>query len=156
MAHFPHFLKQIYSNDRQKSALSYRSPNAFETEHALSRLSGQVSAPALSDQYRSVHSTLPEEFHAISDSNLRAIECASARGYDSDLIINNDDAEVRPGCVSALLAALAANPQAAACAPTIVHGAPHEQIVGGPASGSYPTGRWGCTTTSGTLWPRCP
>ena len=42
--------------------------------------------------------------------NLRAMEWALAREYDHVLIIN-DDAEVRPGCVSALLAALAANPK---------------------------------------------
>ena len=45
IAHLPHFLEQIYNNHRQHSALSYRSPNAFETEHALSLLSGQISAP---------------------------------------------------------------------------------------------------------------
>ena len=60
--------------------------------------------------------------------NLLAMEWGLARDYDYVLIIN-DDAEVRPGCVAALLAAMAKNPKAAACAPTIVHGPPHEQIV---------------------------
>lgn len=60
--------------------------------------------------------------------NLRAMEWAFAQEYDCVLIIN-DYAAARPGCVSGLLAALAANPKAAACAPTIVHGPPHEQIV---------------------------
>lgn len=45
IAHLPHFLEQIYNNNRQHSALSYRSPSAFETEHALSLLFGQISAP---------------------------------------------------------------------------------------------------------------
>ena len=44
IARLPHFLETIYNNHRQHSALNYRSPNAFETEHALTLLSGQISA----------------------------------------------------------------------------------------------------------------
>ena len=52
--------------------------------------------------------------------NQRAIEWAMARGYDFVLICN-DDAELRPGCVQAMLVAIRDNPRVAACAPTIVH-----------------------------------
>lgn len=45
IARLPHFLETIYNNNRQHSALNYRSPNAFEAEYALSLLSGQISAP---------------------------------------------------------------------------------------------------------------
>ena len=43
IAHLPHFLEQIYNNKRQHSALNYRSPNAFEADHALTLPSGQIS-----------------------------------------------------------------------------------------------------------------
>lgn len=43
IAHLPHFLEQIYNNNRQHSALNYRSPNTFEAEHALSLLPGQIT-----------------------------------------------------------------------------------------------------------------
>lgn len=52
--------------------------------------------------------------------NQRAIAWALARDYEYVLIIN-DDAEVKPGCVGALLAALENNPRAGAAAPTILH-----------------------------------
>jgi hypothetical protein len=35
IAHLPHFLGQVYNNNRQHSALNYRSPNALEADHAL-------------------------------------------------------------------------------------------------------------------------
>jgi putative transposase len=44
IARLPHFLETIYNNHRQHSALNYRSPNTFETEHALTLHSGQFSA----------------------------------------------------------------------------------------------------------------
>ena len=59
--------------------------------------------------------------------NLLAMEWALARGFDYVLVIN-DDAEVRPGCVGALIAALEGDARAAACAPTVVHGG-DEQVV---------------------------
>jgi putative transposase len=43
IAHLPHFLEQIYNNKRQHSALNYRSPNAFEADHALTLPSSQIS-----------------------------------------------------------------------------------------------------------------
>ena len=52
--------------------------------------------------------------------NLRAIEWALARHYDFVLICN-DDAEVRPGCVGAMLSAMQQDQRVAACGPTIVH-----------------------------------
>ena len=44
-AHLPHFLEHIYNNNRQHSALHYRSPNTFEAEHALTLSSGQITSP---------------------------------------------------------------------------------------------------------------
>ncbi len=44
-AHLPHILETIYDNNRQHSALDYRSPNVFEAEHALSISSGHIPAP---------------------------------------------------------------------------------------------------------------
>ena len=44
IAHLPHFLETIYNNNRQHSALNYRSPNTFEAEYALTSLFGQRSA----------------------------------------------------------------------------------------------------------------
>jgi len=52
--------------------------------------------------------------------NQRAIEWALARDYDYVLIIN-DDAEVQPGCLGTMVAALERNPRAGAAAPTILH-----------------------------------
>lgn len=52
--------------------------------------------------------------------NLRAMEWALARDYEFILIVN-DDAEVAPGCVGALVEALDQSPRAGAAAPTIVH-----------------------------------
>jgi len=43
IAHLPHFLETIYNNNRQHSALGYRSPNAFEADHARSLSSGQIT-----------------------------------------------------------------------------------------------------------------
>lgn len=60
--------------------------------------------------------------------NQRAIEWALARSADAILIVN-DDAELRPGCLDTLRAAMNANPQLGACAPTVVHGPPHEDRV---------------------------
>lgn len=45
IAHLPHILETIYNNNRQHSALNYRSPNVFEAEHALSLSSGQIAPP---------------------------------------------------------------------------------------------------------------
>jgi putative transposase len=45
IAHVPHFLEQIYNNNRQHSALTYRSPNAVEAAHAITLSSGQISTP---------------------------------------------------------------------------------------------------------------
>jgi len=44
IAHPPHFLEHTYNNQRQHSALNYRSPNAFEAEYALPLSSGQIAA----------------------------------------------------------------------------------------------------------------
>ena len=44
IAHLPHLLEHIYNNNRQHSALNYRSPTAFEFEHALTLSSGQMAA----------------------------------------------------------------------------------------------------------------
>lgn len=44
IAHLPHFLEHTYNNQRQHSALNYRSPNAFEAEYALTFSSGQIAA----------------------------------------------------------------------------------------------------------------
>lgn len=44
IAHLPHFLETIDNNNRQHSALNYRSPDAFEAEHALTLSSGQIAA----------------------------------------------------------------------------------------------------------------
>jgi len=60
--------------------------------------------------------------------NQRAIEWALARNADAILIVN-DDAELRPGCLDALRAAMDAYPQLGACAPTVVHGPPHDDRV---------------------------
>jgi hypothetical protein len=43
IAHLPHFMEIIYNNNRQHSALDYRSPNAVEADHALTLSSGQIS-----------------------------------------------------------------------------------------------------------------
>lgn len=59
--------------------------------------------------------------------NLRAMEWALERSYDYVLICN-DDAEVRAGCVGALVHALESDPEAAASAPTIVHGDDESRI----------------------------
>lgn len=45
IAHLPHFLEHIYNNIRLHSALNYRSPNAFEPDHAVSLHPDQISAP---------------------------------------------------------------------------------------------------------------
>ena len=45
IAQLPHFLEVIDNDNRQHSALNYRSPNAFEAEHALTLSSGQILAP---------------------------------------------------------------------------------------------------------------
>ena len=45
IARLPHFLETIYNNNRQHSALNYRSPNAFLAEYALTLSSGQIVAP---------------------------------------------------------------------------------------------------------------
>jgi len=60
--------------------------------------------------------------------NQRAIEWALARGADAILLVN-DDAELRPGCLSALRDALDADPKLGACAPTVVHGPPHDDRI---------------------------
>lgn len=69
----------------------------------------------------------PEHHHLQTGSNLgyaggnlRAMEWALVRNYEFILIIN-DDAEVAPGCVGALVDALVNSPRAGAAAPTIVH-----------------------------------
>lgn len=49
IAHLPHFLEVTYNNNRQHAALNYRSPNAFETDYALTLSSGQITAPRLSN-----------------------------------------------------------------------------------------------------------
>lgn len=60
--------------------------------------------------------------------NQRAIEWALARDADAVLLVN-DDAELRPGCLPALRAALDADPRLGGCAPTVVHGPPHGDRV---------------------------
>lgn len=41
----PHVLEHTYNNNRQHSAPHYRSPNAFEAEHALTLSSGPIIIP---------------------------------------------------------------------------------------------------------------
>ena len=60
--------------------------------------------------------------------NQRAIEWALARDADAVLLMN-DDAELRPGCLAALREAMDDNPRLGACAPTIVHGPPHDDRI---------------------------
>lgn len=60
--------------------------------------------------------------------NQRAIEWALARDAEAVLLVN-DDAELRPGCLAALEAALEADPALGACAPTILFGPPHDDRV---------------------------
>jgi GT2 family glycosyltransferase len=60
--------------------------------------------------------------------NQRAIEWALARDADAVLIVN-DDAELRPGCLDALREAMDAHPQLGACAPTVVHGPPNSDRI---------------------------
>ena len=60
--------------------------------------------------------------------NEQAIAWALARGYDFVLIVN-DDAELMAGCVGQLLQAMAANPSAGGCAPTVTFGPPHTDLV---------------------------
>ncbi len=60
--------------------------------------------------------------------NQRAIAWALARGADAVLLMN-DDAELRAGCLPALREALREDPGLGACAPTVVHGPPHENRV---------------------------
>ena len=43
IARLPHFLETIYDNNRQHSALNYRSLNAFEAEYALTLLPGLIT-----------------------------------------------------------------------------------------------------------------
>ena len=43
IARLPHFLETIYNNNRQHSALNYRSLNAFEAEYALTLLPGLIT-----------------------------------------------------------------------------------------------------------------
>lgn len=43
IAHLPYFLEHICNNQRQHSALNYRSPHAFEAEHARTLLPGQIT-----------------------------------------------------------------------------------------------------------------
>lgn len=43
IARLPHLLETIYNNNRQHSALGYRSPNACEADHAITLSSGQVT-----------------------------------------------------------------------------------------------------------------
>ena len=45
IARLPHFLETIYNNNRQHSALGYRSPNGFESYHASTLSSGQIPTP---------------------------------------------------------------------------------------------------------------
>ncbi|MDQ8159337.1 MAG: glycosyltransferase family 2 protein [Gemmatimonadota bacterium] len=60
--------------------------------------------------------------------NAQAMQLALARGYEFILIIN-DDATVRPGCVRLLLEVMASEPGVGACAPTIVHGQDQQDII---------------------------
>ena len=60
--------------------------------------------------------------------NQQAIEWALARGADAVLLVN-DDAELRPGCLAALRNAMDTDPTLGACAPTVVHGPPHDDRV---------------------------
>jgi putative transposase len=44
ITHLPHFHEHIYNNQRQHSAVIYRSPNTFEAEHVLTLSSGQIAS----------------------------------------------------------------------------------------------------------------
>lgn len=73
--------------------------------------------------------------------NNRGIAWALAEGATQVLVIN-DDAEVAPGCVAQLSAALGADSQASAAAPTIVHAEP-------PGVLWWAGGRWDAWRISG-------
>jgi GT2 family glycosyltransferase len=60
--------------------------------------------------------------------NQRAIEWALARDADAVLLMN-DDAELRPGCLAALRDTMDADPKLGACAPTVVHGPPDDDRI---------------------------
>jgi GT2 family glycosyltransferase len=82
-----------------------------------------------------LHARFPELPYLQTGANLgyaggnqRAIEWALAREADAVLLVN-DDAELRPGCLPALREAMAADARLGACAPTVVHGPPHEDRV---------------------------
>jgi GT2 family glycosyltransferase len=60
--------------------------------------------------------------------NQRAIAWALERGADAVLLMN-DDAELRPGCLAALRATMEAAPAMGACAPTLVFAPPHDTRV---------------------------
>jgi GT2 family glycosyltransferase len=60
--------------------------------------------------------------------NQRAICWALEQGADAILLVN-DDAELRPGCLPALRQLLETNPAVGACAPTVVHAPPHDHRV---------------------------
>jgi GT2 family glycosyltransferase len=73
--------------------------------------------------------------HLQTDANLGyaggnqlGIAWALERGAQAILLMN-DDAELRPGCLAALRQALAADPTLGACAPTVVHAPPHDDRV---------------------------
>lgn len=73
--------------------------------------------------------------------NNRGIAWALAEGAEHVLVIN-DDAEVAPGCVAELSAALQADARAAAAAPTIVHAEPPDVLW-------WAGGRWDAWRISG-------
>lgn len=60
--------------------------------------------------------------------NQRAIEWALARGYEFVLVIN-DDASLTPGCLHVLMQSMLSDPLVGACAPTVTHGPPHDDVV---------------------------
>ena len=60
--------------------------------------------------------------------NQRAIEWALAREYEFVLLIN-DDASLTPGCLVALMHAMKSDASVGACAPTVTHGPPLDDVV---------------------------
>jgi hypothetical protein len=76
IAHLPHFLENIYNNNRLHSALSYRSPNEYEADHALT-LHPVKSLPT--DCPRNGGHSTPESAQFYSGANNRTTRRDAAR-----------------------------------------------------------------------------
>jgi hypothetical protein len=81
------------------------------------------SGERLRARYPDLHYLQMPENLGYAGGNQRAIEWALDRSADY-ILICNDDAEVRAGCVAALVSALEGDSQAGAAAPTVLHHEP--------------------------------